>query len=135
MRETRERREISPAPAWTYGQAGRKWTSCSRRRCPVANEWGGGWDGDRDDIRGRGTEICRKLGGDVEHLTPPGVGRWERTWEIVAPADSDFMAALSAWECDPMSEPARVRVKQSYAAVLRSWRQAVAEHEREGASR
>lgn len=86
-------------------------------------------------VRERGTEICRRLARDVESIVPKGIGRWPRAWEIVAEADADFMAALTAWEADPGNEAAKQRVREAYRAVVDAWRQAVAEYEREGAGR
>lgn len=87
-----------------------------------------------EEARDRGTLICRRLATDVAKLTPPGIGRWRRTWEIVSHADSEFLAALSTWEAAP-SRAAAARVREAYAAVLDAWRSAVAAFERREAER
>lgn len=85
------------------------------------------------ELRRRGTEVCRRLAEDVAGLVPQGIGRWEPTWGIVAEADAEFMAELTAWEADP-SDRAKQRVKRAYSSVLGAWRRAVVEYERERAS-
>ncbi|MEQ1856169.1 MAG: hypothetical protein ABL963_06860 [Longimicrobiales bacterium] len=89
---------------------------------------------DRDALRERGTLVCSRLNKAVEQVTPPGIGRWDRAWDIVAGADADFMVALTAWEADPC-DATRELVKHTFAAVLDAWRRAVAEFNRERASR
>lgn len=84
----------------------------------------------RDEIRERGTEICRRLTRDVASIAPAGIGHWDRAWQIVAQPDADFMAALTAWESDPTNPTAKQRVRDCYAAVLEAWRRAVTEYTR-----
>jgi len=84
--------------------------------------------------RERGTELCRRLAADVASIAPPGLGAWERTWEMVAPVDAEFMMRLTAWEAAP-SEPARLRVRDAYRAVLEAWRSAAATYQRERSRR
>lgn len=86
-------------------------------------------------IAERVREICRRLTEDVASIAPKGIGRWDRAWEIVDQPSADFMAALSAWESDPTSEPAKQGVRDTYGAVLDAWREAAAAWEREGAGR
>lgn len=81
-------------------------------------------------MRERGTEICRRLCRDVASIAPQGIGRWERAWQITAPADADFMLALTAWEADPTNDVARQAVRDAYSRVLRAWRLATAEYTR-----
>lgn len=101
----------------------------------MKSEWGGAWEGDHDEIRERGRAICERLTHDIASIAPPGIGHWPRAWEITAPADSDFMSALSAWESDPMNEAAKQRVRATYGAVLEAWQGAVAEYHGRGAER
>lgn len=81
-------------------------------------------------ISERATEICRRLTRDVASIAPAGIGHWDRAWEIVAEADTDFMAALTAWESDPKNEIAKQRVRDAYTAVLDAWKEATAEFNR-----
>ena len=86
------------------------------------------------DRRERGTKLCRRLAADVGGIAPTGIGRWSRTWDMVASADTAFMLALLRWERtgDDAERPA---LRQAYAAVLDAWRRAAAEYERERAER
>ena len=80
--------------------------------------------------RERGTELCRRLSSAVAAIAPPGIGRWEKAWQIVGPADSAFMAALTGWEADP-TDTAMARVEFAYKAVLHAWAGAASEYEKE----
>jgi hypothetical protein len=84
--------------------------------------------------RERGTLLCRRLTEEVGAVVPEGIGRWSRTWELVAGADADFMLALTRWEAtgDDSDKPA---LRAAYFAVLAAWRQATREYERERAER
>jgi hypothetical protein len=84
--------------------------------------------------REKGTLLCRQLAGEIERMAPVGIGRWDRTWELVAPADSNFMICLTRWESTG-SESDLPALRSAYLAVIDAWRQAVTEYEREGASR
>jgi hypothetical protein len=86
-------------------------------------------------VHERATEICRRLATDVASIAPPGLGSWDRTWDIVADADTDFMIALTAWEADPTSEETKQQLRAAYARALDAWREAVAEWQREAAGR
>ena len=77
-----------------------------------------------EERRGRGTELCQRLTQGVEEIAPPGIGHWDRTWEIVDPADAEFMVALSAWESEPTPD-ALATVTAAYDAVLVAWKDAV----------
>ncbi len=77
-----------------------------------------------EERRGRGTELCERLTQDVAEIAPPGIGHWDRTWEIVGPADAQFMVALSDWESEPTPE-ALATVTAAYDAVLDAWGDAV----------
>lgn len=79
-------------------------------------------------IQERAREICRRLTTDVAAIMPSGIGRWDRAWEIVDAPSADFMAALSAWQSEPTSEPAKQAVRDTYAAVADAWRRAANEY-------
>ena len=80
------------------------------------------------DRRDSGTALCHRLAARVADIAPEGVGRWDRAWDIVAPADVAFMIALNAWESDP-TENTKDCVKAAYNDVLDAWRRAAAEFE------
>lgn len=88
------------------------------------------------DLHHRGTQICRRLSAAVAEIAPDGIGRWVPAWDIVAPADAEFMIALADWEADP-TDDAKLRVKATYTAVLDAWRRAAVEYGgyRQGAGR
>ena len=88
----------------------------------------------REELRRRGTLICRGFSAEVATIAPAGIGHEERVWDSVAEADADFMAALTGWEAEP-SDEAKDRVRATYRAVIGAWRRAVAEFEREEAER
>ena len=76
-----------------------------------------------DERRNRGTELCKRFAADVAKIAPQGIGVWDLAWEIVNDADSTFVVELTAWEAAP-SEPARLKVRAAYEAVLGAWREA-----------
>ncbi len=80
-----------------------------------------------DDLYERGTLICGRLTEAVNRMAVEGMGRWERTWEIVDPPTAEFWDALSAWEADPNDRTAD-RVRSTYQIVLKMWQQAVTEY-------
>lgn len=84
--------------------------------------------------RARGTAVYEQLCADVAELAPAGLGAWPRTWELVAPADRDFTAAVSAWERDPT--PAGLeQVRVTYLALIAAWKSAVSAWRALGANR
>lgn len=78
--------------------------------------------------RERGTLLCRRLADDAARIAPEGIGGWDRTWDIVADADSSFVLALTAWEATG-AEKYKPALRQAYFKVLEAWRQATAEFE------
>ncbi len=81
-----------------------------------------------DELRGRGTQICVRLTQDVAKIAPEGIGSWDPAWAIVADADAEFLAALTAWEAEP-TDDTKARVKITYHAVLDAWRDAALQYE------
>jgi hypothetical protein len=84
-----------------------------------------------NEIHERSTEICRRLTREVSDLVPVGIGSWAGAWQIVGLADSDFIAALCAWEADPANDRAKQRVRDTYSAVVDAWKEAARGFERE----
>ena len=73
-------------------------------------------------------KLCERLARDVAAIAPVGIGYWDQAWDIVARADAEFVAELSAWEATG-SESARTKVRAAYHAVLDAWREAVRQYE------
>ncbi len=67
--------------------------------------------------------VCKRLTRDVDAIAPPGIGKWDRAWQMTAAADRDFRVALAAWEATG-TEANRLRVRDAYDAVLDAWREA-----------
>ena len=82
----------------------------------------------------RGTSLCRRLSEVVTDIVPIGIGGWDPAWEMVAEADADFLAALTAWEAEPTDE-GRARVQTAYHAVVDAWKDAALQFERARAER
>jgi len=85
------------------------------------------------DRQEKGTLLTRKLAEAVAIITPEGIGRWDRCWEVVDAPGGEFMTALSSWERDP-SDVTMQRVSDAYDAVMAAWRIAVSEYVAEGAA-
>ena len=85
------------------------------------------------DRQEKGTLLSRKLSEAVAIITPEGIGRWDRCWEVVDAPSGEFMTALSSWERDP-SDVTMQRVSDAYDAVMAAWRIAVSEYVAEGAA-
>jgi hypothetical protein len=85
------------------------------------------------DRQEKGTLLTRKLAEAVAIITPEGIGRWDRCWEVVDAPGGEFMTALSSWERDP-SDVTMQRVSDAYDAVMEAWHVAVAEYTTEGAA-
>ncbi len=79
-----------------------------------------------EERQDRGTELCQRLSEAVADIAPSGIGHWDRTWEIVGPADAQFMVALSDWESEPTAE-ALATVTAAYDACLAAWTDAVSQ--------
>ena len=79
-------------------------------------------------------KLCEHLACDVAAIAPVGIGHWPEAWEIVAPADSSFVIALTAWEATG-SESDRTKVRAAYHAVLAAWGTAVEQVPTTGAGR
>lgn len=86
-----------------------------------------------DERQAKGKILCEKLSAQVAVIAPPGIGRWDRAWEIVDGSSATFMNALSAWEIDP-SDATMQRVSDAYDHVLDAWRNAAAEYTAKKAS-
>lgn len=73
----------------------------------------------------RGTVLARRLLTDCGKVSEPGQGLWAEMWEIVDPAETEFVVALSLWE-QTGDEAARERVADLYDIVLDAYREAAA---------
>lgn len=89
-----------------------------------------------EERRRRGTMLCEKLTREVAEIAPPGIGHWDRAWELVSDADASFMLALTRWEATG-SDDDKPALREAYFAVLNAWRTATAEFNRhqQGAER
>ena len=76
-----------------------------------------------EDRRGRGTELCKVLAGHVADIAPNGIGVLDRTWDVVAPADAEFMLVLIGWEATG-GEADQAKVRAAFDRVLDAWRRA-----------
>lgn len=75
----------------------------------------------------RAAELCRRLTADVRAVAPPGLGRWDRAWQLVAGATDAFLDELHAWEHD--GSRARVeRIQHLYDEVVAGWGMAASEY-------
>lgn len=87
-----------------------------------------------EERREGGTRLCRQLGAEVARLAPPGIGRWEQTWQIVGDADTEYLIALTRWEATG-SEDDKPPLRAAYYGVRDAWRRAAAAYEQERAGR
>jgi hypothetical protein len=69
--------------------------------------------------------ICRKLTAKVNELAPPGLGNWDRTWELVEGPSSAFLDALALW-VDHDTPETREDVETTALALLVAWKEAAA---------
>ena len=51
-----------------------------------------------EDRHAWSVELCRRLTAGIAHQSPPGLGRWEPAWEIVAAPSERLLDALADWE-------------------------------------
>jgi hypothetical protein len=72
--------------------------------------------------------ICDNITRHVQQMAPPGIGRWEPAWEIVADADAEFMIALFAWEDSP-GEEREAQVRYWGDEVMARWHEAIKKFE------
>ena len=72
--------------------------------------------------------ICDNIARQVQQMAPPGIGRWEPAWEIVASASAEFMIALCAWEQSP-SETLEAQVRYWGDEVMAGWHEAIKKFE------
>jgi hypothetical protein len=75
-----------------------------------------------------GRQVCENMAREVQQIAPPGLGRWEPAWDIVADADAEFMIALFAWEDSP-SEKREALVRHWGDEVMARWREAIKKFE------
>ncbi len=79
--------------------------------------------------------VARRLARRVARVAPPGLGRWQRAWELVGPPSERFVDLLVEWEhADPADGQDEVRkqmiraaaddVVQAWAAAARLWEDA-----------
>ena len=70
-----------------------------------------------------GRRICENLGREIQAICPPGIGRWDPAWDLVASADVEFMLALFAWEDQP-SEELEAQVRYWGDELMDRWHEA-----------
>ena len=75
--------------------------------------------------------VCRKLTEAVHEVAPPGLGRWDRAWDIVHGPSAAFLDALADWETDDV-EATRAKVQAAAVEVVRAWRKAGQEWDAQG---
>ncbi len=75
--------------------------------------------------------VCRRLTERVGEVAPPGLGKWDRAWELVADPSTAFLDALTAWEGEDAPR-SRARLQAAADAVVRAWRLAGEEWEARG---
>ncbi|HCO13200.1 MAG TPA: hypothetical protein DIT46_03385 [Gemmatimonadetes bacterium] len=68
-------------------------------------------------------QVCENLGREIQAICPPGIGRWNPAWDLVASADVEFMLALFAWEDQP-SEELEAQVRYWGDELMERWREA-----------
>ncbi len=71
--------------------------------------------------------VCESLTKEVALIAPHGLGRWDRTWEIVDPSSADFLECLARWEMTG-EQADQDRCDLAYAAVINAWEHAAAEY-------
>ena len=69
--------------------------------------------------------ICRRLTAKVNDLAPPGLGNWDRTWELVEGPSGAFLDALDRW-VDHDTPETREDVETTALALLVAWKEAAA---------
>ena len=70
--------------------------------------------------------LCERLSRRVAEISPPGLGAWSPSWEIVARPSAEFMTAVVAWEADGGCR-ALARLQRGYHDVIGAWKRASAE--------
>lgn len=68
-------------------------------------------------------KIARRVSERVRRVAPPGIGRWDPAWEIVAAPSDHFMDALTAWEREATAETEE-RVRRTADELVEAWREA-----------
>jgi hypothetical protein len=75
--------------------------------------------------------VCRRLTERVGEVAPPGLGKWDRAWEVVADPSTAFLDALREWEGEDTPK-SRARLQAAADAVVKAWRLASQEWEARG---
>ncbi len=60
--------------------------------------------------------ICRRITNRIGEFSPPGLGHWDRAWDLVEVPSHRFLDALDAWTQD--GTPSTQRAVQDAADVL-----------------
>lgn len=75
--------------------------------------------------------ICRKITDHINEISPPGLGFWQWTWELVEEPSSRFLEALDVWVQDDTPD-ARDAVKSWASTLVVTWAEAVEAFRAEG---
>lgn len=67
--------------------------------------------------------ICRKITAKINEISPPGLGHWTRTWDLVEAPSDRFLDALNRW-IDEDTLETRLAVQEAGDALLVSWSEA-----------
>ena len=75
--------------------------------------------------------ICGKVSHRISEVTPPGLGRWDGAWPLVAAPADLFLDALDAFLQED-TPGTRQRIQTAADDLVRAWRRAGEEWERAG---
>jgi len=74
----------------------------------------------RDERREHSKRICQKITGKISEFSPPGLGHWSKTWDLVEAPSDRFLDSLGRWRDEDTPE-ARLGVQEAGDALLVAW--------------
>lgn len=75
--------------------------------------------------------IAERVAARVREVAPPGLGRWDLTWNLVAAPSDVFMDALAVWQ-EADTPATRSELATASTALVTAWSEASRHWERAG---
>lgn len=76
-------------------------------------------------------EVCRRVTKAVGEAAPPGLGRWDPAWELVAEPSDAFLDALADYQATG-SRDAEERIQRTANELVAAWREAALQYREVG---
>lgn len=89
------------------------------------------WEGVVMEDHERARVIAGRVAARVREVAPPGLGRWDLTWDLVAAPSDAFLDSLSEWE-EADTPTGRSELSATATALVEAWAESARQWEAAG---